>query len=139
MLEYNKHSCHKIIVPDAIVKSQLAYGSDVWGPSSRSRQLSKKIEGVKRRATLWILGIKRGDMTYVERLIELKLIPLVYDRERKDIVFYFKCKNNLVDVRASTSCLLGTALCRTSTFQNSYFVRIVELWNYVSKSAPSNC
>jgi hypothetical protein len=134
-----------------LVKSQLAYGSEVWCPSSRS-QLSKKIEGVQRRATLWILGIKRGDMTYVERLIKLKLIPLVYDRERKDIVFYFKCKNNLIDLdisqyvetmssrtRASTSCLLRTALCRTSTFKNSYFVRIVKLWNYVSKSAPSNC
>ena len=78
--------------------------------------------------------IKRGDMTYVERLIKLKLIPLVYDRERKDIVFYFKCKNNLIDLdisqyvetmssrtRASTSCLLRTALCRTSTFKNRLF------------------
>jgi hypothetical protein len=32
-----------------------------------------------------------------------------------------------------------TALCRTSTFQNSYFVRIIKLWNYVCKSAPPNC
>jgi hypothetical protein len=86
---------------------------------------------------------KRGEMTYVERLTELNIIPLVYDREKKDIILYFKCKNNFVDLdisqyvettasrtRAGTSCLLRIALCRTSTFQNSYFVRIVKLWNY---------
>jgi hypothetical protein len=90
-------------------------------------------------------------MIYVERLTELNLIPLVYDRE-KDIILYFKCKNNFVDLdisqyvettasrtRAGTSCLLRTALCRTSTFQNLYFVRIIKLLNYVCKSAPPNC
>jgi hypothetical protein len=30
-------------------------------------------------------------MTYVERLTELNPIPLVYDREKKDITLYFKC------------------------------------------------
>ena len=35
--------------------------------------------------------------------------------------------------------LLRTALCRTSTFQNSHFVRIIKLWNYVCKSALPNC
>jgi hypothetical protein len=77
-----------------LVKSQLTYGSEVWCPSSI--YLCKKIEGVQRRATLWILGKKRGEMTYVERLTELNLIPLVYDRE--DIILYFKCKNNYVDL-----------------------------------------
>ena len=28
--------------------------------------------------------------------------------------------------------------CKTTTFQSSYFVRIVNLWNYVCKTAPSN-
>jgi hypothetical protein len=46
-----------------LVKSQLTYGSGVWCPSSI--YLCKKIEGVQRRAMLWILGKKRGEMTYV--------------------------------------------------------------------------
>ena len=72
-----------------LVKSQLTYGSEVWCPSSTN--LCKKIEGVQRRATLRILWKKRGEMTYVERLTELNPIPLVYDREKKDITLYFKC------------------------------------------------
>jgi hypothetical protein len=72
-----------------LVKSQLTYGSEVWCPSST--YLCKKIEGVQRRATLRILWKKRGEMTYVERLTELNPIPLVYDREKKDITLYFKC------------------------------------------------
>jgi hypothetical protein len=82
-----------------LVKSQLTYGGEVWCPSSI--YLCKKIEGVQRRATLWILGKKRGEITYIERLTELNLIPLVYDREKKDIILYFKCKNNLVDLDIS--------------------------------------
>jgi hypothetical protein len=37
-----------------------------------------------------------------------------------------------------TSQLLRSQACKTSTFQSSYFVRIVNLWNYVCKTAPSN-
>ena len=41
--------------------------------------------------------------------------------------------------RAATSGLLRTQACKTSTFQSSYCVRIVKLWNYVCTSAPSYC
>ena len=133
-----------------LVRSQLTYGCEVWCPSSR--QLSLKIEGVQRRATLWILMKNRGELSYVERLRKLNLIQLVYDREQKDLIFYYKCKNNMIDLdveqyvettstrtRAGTSQLLRSQACKTTTFQSSYFVRIVNLWNYVCKTAPSNC
>ena len=132
-----------------LVKTQLTYGCEVWCPSSR--QLSIKIEGVQRRATMWILMKKRGELSYVERLKKLNLVPLVYDREQKDLIFYYKCKNNMIDLdvehyvetttsrtRAGTSQLLRSQACKTSTFQSSYFVRIVNLRNYVCKTAPSN-
>ena len=73
-----------------LVRSQLTYGCETWCPGSR--QLSLKIEGVHRRATLWILMKNRGDLSYVERLIRLNLIPLVYDREQKHLILYYKCK-----------------------------------------------
>ena len=42
--------------------------------------------------------------------------------------------------RQSDSFNLRTPLCKTSTFQASYFNRIVKLWNYVCKLAPpSQC
>jgi hypothetical protein len=56
---------------------------------------------------------KSGEMTYVERLTELNLIPLVYDREKKDIILYFKCKNNFVDLDISQS------VCRNYGKQNT--------------------
>jgi hypothetical protein len=40
--------------------------------------------------------------------------------------------------RAGTSQLLRSQASKTSTFQSSYFVRIVNLWNYACKTAPSN-
>ena len=38
--------------------------------------------------------------------------------------------------RRSDSFNLRTPLCKTCTFQASYFNRIVKLWNYVCKLAP---
>ena len=38
--------------------------------------------------------------------------------------------------RQSDSFNLRTPLCKSSTFQASYFNRIVKLWNYVCKLAP---
>ena len=62
-----------------LVKSHLSYGSQVWSPETAA--LKKRIEGVQRRASLWILRLKRGDLTFVDRLKKLDLLPLSYDRE----------------------------------------------------------
>jgi hypothetical protein len=42
---------------------------------------------VQRKAIWWLLMKKRGEMSYVERLTQLNLVPLVYDREQKDLSF----------------------------------------------------
>ena len=61
-------------------------------------------------------------------------------RRLRYLIFHSMSKlRQAARTRAATFCPLRTALCRTSTFQNSYFVRIVKLWNYVCKSAPPNC
>ena len=72
-------------------------------------------------------------------------------REQKDLIFYYKCKNNVINLdvehyvetttsrtRAGTSQLLRSQVCKTSTFRRSWFVRIVNLWNNVCKTAPLN-
>ena len=90
------------------------------------------------------------EMFYKDRLLALNLSPLIFDRELKDMVFFYKCLNNLTDLnvkdfasfachgrtRLSSSYSLKTPLCKTSTYQSSYFNRIVKLWNYICKILP---
>ena len=68
-----------------IVKSQLSYAAEVWSPSQKS--LKAKIERVQRRTTRWILRVKPGVVFHKDRLLQLNLLPLTYDREIKDLLF----------------------------------------------------
>ena len=82
--------------------------------------------------------------------LTLKLLPLTFDRELKDLVFFYKCLNGFTDLnvsgfvsfvshgrtRLSNSYNLKTPVCKTSTFQASYFNRIAKLWNYICKFSP---
>ena len=85
---------------------------------------------------------------YKDRLVALDLLPLSYDREVKDIVFFFKAYYGYtkLDVNQFVSFVghgrtrssqiqnvLRVPFCKTSTFQSSYFNRIVKLWNNVCK------
>jgi hypothetical protein len=79
---------HGPYISVTLVKSQLVYGREVWFSPNNS-YLSKKIEGVQRRATLWILKKKREELSYKQRLTQLNLIPLVYDREHAEGLDFF--------------------------------------------------
>jgi hypothetical protein len=61
---------------------------EVWSPSQYNNKLN--LEQVQRHATRWILQSKKGDMTYKDRLLALNLLPLVFDRDIKDLTFMFK-------------------------------------------------
>lgn len=37
-------------------------------------------------------------MSYRDRLLTLKLLPLTFDRELKDLVFFYKCRNGFTDL-----------------------------------------
>ena len=124
-----------------LVRSQVTYATEVWSP--HTTKLISKEESVQRRATAWILKSKRGEIT------TLSLLPLCHEREITDLVFFFKALygNTDLDVRTFVSFLnngrtrlsqnptltLKTPYCKSSTFQASYFNRIVKLWNYVCK------
>ena len=134
----------------SLVKSQLCFGTQVWSPSHC--YLQGKIVRVQRRATRWILQSRIGEMSCKERLIRLDLLPLVYDRELKDITFFYKCLYGQIDLnvhgfvsfvthgrtRLSNSFNLKTPICKTSAFQASYFNRIVTLCNFTCKSVPES-
>ena len=90
----------------------------------------------------WITG---------DRLKTLNLLPLSYDRETKDLTYFFKLLDGFYDLNVSNfvsfvshnparncknpSLVLKVPSCKTSSFQSSFFNRIGPLWNYVCKIA----
>ena len=133
----------------SLVKCHLDYATQVWSPALTSLKI--KIENVQRRATRWILKQRKGEQSYKERLVTLKLLPLCYDREVKDLVFFYKAMHGYINLdvnnfvsfvahgrtRLSETRTLKTPSCRTSTFQGSYFNRIVKLWNSIMVTSNS--
>ena len=91
-----------------------------------------------------------GDISYKDRLLALNLLPLAYDKEIKDLTFFFKALHGQYDLsvfdyvssvsQARTrncvkpSLMLKVPSCETSTFQSSFFNRIVPLWNLVCRT-----
>ena len=61
----------------SLVKCHLDYATQIWSPALTS--LNIKIENVQRRATRWILKQRKGEQSYKERLVTLKLLPLCYN------------------------------------------------------------
>ena len=133
----------------SLVKSQLSYATEIWSPYQSVNKIS--LEKLQRRATRWILQVKKGDIIYKDRLLTLNLLPLTYDREIKDLTFFFKLLHGYYDLNVSDyvsfvshcrtrncenpSLMLKVPSCKTSTFQSSFFNRIVPLWNCVCKAA----
>ena len=60
-----------------LVRSHLEYASEIWSPKSVTLI---KLEGVQRHATRLLVP----NLTFNERLQQLNLLPLVYQREVKD-------------------------------------------------------
>ena len=60
----------------SLVHSQLTYCSQIWRPALIKDV--KKLETLQRRATKFILGYHFSGLDYKDRLIQLKLLPLMY-------------------------------------------------------------
>ena len=124
-----------------LVRSQISYASEVWSP--HTNKLISKLESVQRRATAWILKSKRGEYTYKLRLTTLNLLPLCYEREITDLMFFFKALYGNIDLdvcsfvsfvdngrtRLSQNPVpaIKTPYCKSTTFLASYFNRGVKL------------
>ena len=100
------------------------------------------------RASRFIVG-KGSDLSYRDRLIKLRLLPLNYWLEYLDLVFFYKCLNNMVDFtfefdhyfsfvqgrthHASAAHCVKTNYARTSLFRDYFFNRIAIIWNGIPK------
>ena len=78
-----------------------------------------------------------SDLSYRDRLIKLRLLPLNYWLEYLDLVFFHKCLNNMVDFTFEFdhyfSFVQGRTrranAARTSLFRDYFFNRIAIMWN----------
>ena len=144
----NRRDCSAHAIPVAGQVSAVVRHASLVARSSHPKG---KVERVQRCATRWILQTRVGEVSYKDRLIKLDLLPLSYDRELKDLSFLCKCVYNHIDLnvhcfvdfishgraRLSNSLNQKTPTCRTSTFQASYFNRIIKLWNFTCSILPS--
>ena len=69
-----------IILDKSLVQSQLEYAPQVWPRYTKEKIIA--LENVQRHATKFIL---KTDLSYPERLVKLKLLPLQYRREILDL------------------------------------------------------
>ena len=79
----------------SLVRSQLTYCSQMWKPALIKD--IKKLEKLQRRATKFILGYHLSGLDYKDRLIQLKLLPLMYFFELADIMFLVNSLKNPSD------------------------------------------
>ena len=70
----------------ALVRSTLDYGNIIFYPSSKKNK--QMVENVQRRATRLIPELR--ELSYTERLTELKLSTLEYRRKRFDLIQVYK-------------------------------------------------
>ena len=87
-----RRTCYILTVCDvrralylSLVKSQLCYATEIWSPAQYFNKV--KLERVQRCATRLILQMR--DLSYKERLKLLNLLLLSYDREMKDLTYFF--------------------------------------------------
>ena len=71
----------------SLVRSHLSYANEIRAPQASSRDLAI-LEGVQRRATKFIL--QNYELSYLERLRKLNLLPISYWLEIKDLIFFFQ-------------------------------------------------
>ena len=124
-----------------LVRSQLAYGSQVWAPQTVNNILT--LECIQRRATKFILSLPyHTDVSYKERLKIVDFLPITYWHEYLDLVYLFKCvisnsdpnisiKAPVRQTRSNTNngILLNVAKCRTVSYQTSFYIRSAKVWN----------
>ena len=79
----------------ALVRSHLAYASQVWSPQTVS--MCGELENVQRRATKFILSLPfETDTCYKSRLLALNLLPLSYWHEYMDVLLLFKLTRGFI-------------------------------------------
>ena len=130
----------------ALVRSHLAYASQVWSPQTVS--MCGELANVQRRATKFVLALPfETDTRYKSRLLALNLLPLSHWHEYMDVLLLFKLTRGFIssdlnilpeqnnklrmNLRSQNTTLVIYHIPKTKTlcYQNSYVVRASRIWN----------
>ena len=134
----------------AIIRTNLEYGNVIWHPFYL-RQI-RLIEDVQRRATRILPALR--NLSYQDRLRELKLPSLQYRRLRGDLIQTYKIVNELDNLDKdqfftmnetkyelrNSSLKLQKHFCKSRIRSNYFSERVINHWNSLSdntKQAPS--
>ena len=126
------------------IRPILEYVTPIWSPYLINE--IDRVESVQRRFTKFLTGYY--DLSYVERLNRLKIKSLEERRINFDLILVYKIVNNLCFINFSdyfsfTNCrynLRRNSLqiqhncsfkikLQSGLWHNSYFVRVVKVWN----------
>ena len=136
-----------------IVRTNFSYARQLWSP--QKVELIQEMEKVQRRASKFILNLNYlSEITYKERLLSVRILPVSYWLELMDLLFLFKIINGLVSLHSSVCPSIFVAArstrstanngrklcvkkCKTTTYQNSYFIRVTKLWNILPDDLTS--
>ena len=127
----------------ALVRSHFGYCSQIWAP--QNIDLINMLERTQRRATKYILNLPFStDIDYRTRLRSLQLLPVSSWHEYLDLTLFFKITHGFVEssappviqvthraTRSSSNNSIKYVIrkCKTTTYQQSFFVRTCRIWN----------
>ena len=78
----------------SLVRSLLSYCTALLSPTKKNEILC--LESVQRQATCFILNYR--DLNYLERLVELNILPLTYIREIQDLMLTYDIIHSRINV-----------------------------------------
>ena len=103
----------------ALVRPLLEYSSSMWSPYFvKHRRL---IENIQRRATNFILNYPPREVSFINRLDQLNLLPLDFRRQMHDLVLLFKYKTGTVTSNFGRFIHTATRHYRTRNFHQANF------------------
>ena len=132
-----------LILYKAYSRPLLEFGITVWSPFLRKHEIA--IEKVQKRATRLVNGY--GNMTYSERLKDLRLPTLFYRRRRCDMIQVFRIIKEIDNIDHDVFFELNTSITRknhvyklnkprgiTSHKRHCFSHRVINDWNGLPKS-----
>ena len=147
-----KNQKHKRALYLTLIRSLFEHGNCIWSPSSSS--VISKFESIQKRAIKWILSEQfyaYSDAYYMQKLVDLDILPMAQKFVFNDMVLFFKILTGLIPValpqyvnfRSNTrsSSSNGSTLGIDSVivqnpiknvFGRSFFPRCISTWNSLS-------
>ena len=130
-----------------LFRPHFGYATQIWAP--QSIELITRIERTQRRTIKYILKLPFPcTISYMDRLKTLDLLSLTFWHKYLDMVFFFKIIHGLLSVepsiipkaritrptRSSSSGVIKLVepKCQTATYQKTYIIRCIRVWNVVA-------